>query len=171
MAGQITAIVPTFNRSAFLAETLEALVSQTRPLHQIIVWDDGSCDGTPDTVAGLQARHPGQILYKRAENGGKSRALNHAMTLADGDYIWVCDDDDVSLPDAAERLADGLDRSDVGLVAGRHLRFSNAPDTGNREVSDTGYWPDLTQGSLLRHTLEDIFFFQNATLVRRNCYA
>ncbi len=34
MAAMISAIVPTYQRSHYLAETLDALISQTRPLHK-----------------------------------------------------------------------------------------------------------------------------------------
>lgn len=174
MGSQISAILPTFNRSVLLAEAIEGLLLQKRPVQQIIIWDDGSTDSTAETVAGFRRTHGDIILYHRAENGGKSRALNAALHHATGDYIWICDDDDIALPEAAAILAGVLDGSGAGLVAGRHARFStgtaaDGPE-GARQISDSGYWPDLRRGSLLRHTLEDIFFFQNATLVRRACY-
>lgn len=175
MAQEITAIVPTFNRAAMIGEALEAIMAQKRAVSEIIVWDDGSKDDTPTKMAEITARHPNRIRYERAENGGKSRALNKALELARGDYIWICDDDDVALPDATMRLSEPLDaHPEVGLVAGKHLRFSTPNDlpgpVETRKIDDAGYWPDLGSGSILRHTLEDIFFFQNGTLVRRNCY-
>lgn len=171
MSKQVTALVPTFNRGPLLAETLDALLLQKRALSQIIVWDDGSTDNTAEVIAPFLKDHGSTIQYERAENGGKSKALNQALALARGDYIWICDDDDIALPDAAEKLGDVLDKNpQTGLAAGRHARFSVSKASGDREISDTGYWPDLSRGSPLRHVLEDIFFFQNATLVRRECY-
>lgn len=175
MAQEITAIVPTFNRAAMIGEALEAIMAQKRAVSEIIVWDDGSKDDTPAKMAEITARHPDLVRYERAENGGKSRALNKALELARGEYIWICDDDDIALPDATLRLAEPLDADpDLGLVAGKHLRFSTPNDlpgpVETRKMDDAGYWPDLERGSILRHTLEDIFFFQNGTLVRRTCY-
>ncbi|MEO1681222.1 MAG: glycosyltransferase family 2 protein [Pseudomonadota bacterium] len=168
MSGTITAIVPTYNRAGFLAEALAALASQTRPVTEILVWDDGSTDGT-ETVA---RTGPGPVRYFRSENGGKSRALNAALREARGDYIWICDDDDLALPDAAERLAGPLDAdSTTGVSGASYRRFRTDSVTGGRIESGPGYWPDLGAGSILRHLLEDIFLFQNATLVRRSCYA
>ena len=164
---RITAIVTTFNRRDYLAQAIDALRSQTRPLEQIVIWDDGSSDGTGDYAAPLAAGSDGQILYFRGENRGKSAALNAALHASTGDRIWICDDDDVVLPDAAARLDAALDATGAGLAVGAHTRFRVDPVTRIEEDLGTGYWPDLTQGSLLRHLLEDIFFFQNATLVRR----
>jgi glycosyltransferase involved in cell wall biosynthesis len=172
MYGSISAIVPTFNRSNFLGETISALQNQTREVLEIIIWDDGSTDDTPIVIAELVANDPGnRIRYFCAENRGKSAALNAALDEASGDYIWICDDDDIALPNAAEHLAGTLDHSDAGLVGGRHVRFSVNATSGEKEFSDTGYWPDLSSGSVIRHILEDIFFFQNGSLVRRSSFA
>lgn len=163
----ITAIVPTYNRVGFLREAIESLTAQTRPVEEIIVWDDGSTDGTGDAVSKLGTA----VRYFRSENGGKARALNAALSEARGELIWICDDDDIALPHAAERLSGMLDAApEAGVAAGSYRRFRQDPETGERIESDPGYWPDLSSGSVLRHLLEDIFLFQNATLVRRAVY-
>lgn len=162
----ITAIVPTFNRSGYLKQAIEALRNQTRRLDEIIVWDDGSTDDTPSV-----AREFGDdIRYFRSANGGKSRALNQALREARGDLIWICDDDDLALPDAAETLLSLLEaHPEAGIAGGSYRRFRDA-DAGGRDEQGPGYWPDLTCGAPIRHLLEDIFLFQNAMLVRREVY-
>lgn len=163
----ITVIIPTYSRSRLLWETLQSLDAQTRPVEEIIVWDDGSTDGTEEIVRSS----PGPVRYFRSENGGKSRALNAALAEARGDMIWICDDDDLALPHAADTLSGILTRSpEAGVAAGSYRRFRDDPRTGERIESGPGYWPDLSEGSVLRHVLEDIFLFQNATLVRRELY-
>ncbi|WP_372575077.1 glycosyltransferase [Ruegeria jejuensis] len=171
MQGSISAIIPTFNRSSYLGEAVEALLNQTRPLSQILIWDDGSTDDTPDVARRLlSADRSGVLAYFRAENQGKSAALNAAMKEVRGDYVWICDDDDIACPDAAEKLGHVLDTGTAGIAAGAHVRFSVAADSAEKTFFGTGYWPDLSSGSVIRHLLEDIFFFQNASLVRRSCY-
>lgn len=170
MSSQITAIVPTYNRADLLPETLNALARQTLPLDEVIVWDDGSSDATSEVVAEFVAAHKMPLRYFKAENAGKSRALNAAMDLATGAFIWICDDDDIARLDAAERMKSAIERSGAPISAGRHIRFSIDAVSGERVDQDTGYWPDMTDGSVARHVLEDIFFFQNAMLVRRECY-
>ncbi|WP_051371791.1 glycosyltransferase family 2 protein [Leisingera aquimarina] len=171
LQGSISAIIPTFNRSRYLGEAIAALANQTRALDQIIIWDDGSTDGTAEAVQqALSADLNGVLQYFKAENQGKSAALNAAMKHAQGEYIWICDDDDVACPDAAEKLAHILDTDDAGIAAGAHVRFHAGTGGGEKTFTGTGYWPDLSAGSVIRHLLEDIFFFQNASLVRRSCY-
>lgn len=163
---RVTVIIPTFNRKAYLKQALASVHAQTRPVDEIIVWDDGSTDGTHEMFAGM---NDPKLRYHRAENAGKSAALNQAMQLATGDYIWICDDDDLVLPDAAERLTAVLDMdASVGVSGGSYQRFRDT--RSGRDLSGPGYWPDLSSGTPMRHLLEDIFLFQNAMIVRRSCY-
>jgi len=171
LQGSISVIVPTFNRSRFLGEAIEALLKQTRPLSQIVIWDDGSTDDTPEVARKvLEQDETGMLQYFRAENQGKSAALNAAMKQVRGDYVWICDDDDIACPTAAEKLGHVLDTTDAGIAAGAHVRFVADEHNAEKTYFGTGYWPDLSSGSVIRHLLEDIFFFQNASLVRRRCY-
>lgn len=187
MTTTVTAIVPTYNRAAYLDECLGALAAQTRPVDEIIIWDDGSTDGTRDVARKrnavfedaspewMSAPPPllgaGCIRYVRSDNGGKSRALNQALERARGDYIWICDDDDLALPDAAQRLGASLD-ADPALIAAAasYRRFTVDPASGERAEEGPGYWPDLSSGSVFRHLLEEMFLFQNATFVRRSAF-
>jgi glycosyltransferase involved in cell wall biosynthesis len=172
MRGLISAIVPTYNRSNFLSEAIAALTTQTRPLHEIIIWDDGSTDDTQAIARTLAATNLRSLIkYYKTENRGKSAALNGAIAEASGDYIWICDDDDIARPDAAEKMGVVLDNGTAGLVGGRHVRFSRSERSGEKEFTGTGYWPDFSSGSVIRHILEDIFFFQNASLVRQTSLA
>lgn len=163
----ISVIVPTYNRATFLSEALASLAAQTRLVGEIIVWDDGSTDGTEQAARAAE----GPVRYFRSENGGKSRALNAALSEARGDLIWICDDDDVAMPQAAEILAGLLEAApEAGAAGASYVRFGEDPASGARIEQGPGYWPDLSRGSVLRHLLEDIFLFQNATLVRRDLY-
>lgn len=162
----VTAIVATYNRRGYLEETIASLRAQTSSVDQIVIWDDGSTDGTEAYGRALAAADR-RVLYRRGANRGKSAALNAALTEATGELIWICDDDDVALPHAAATLRAAMSDGRAGLAAGRHDRFRDDPRTGARRRLGTGYWPDLRDGSVLRHLLEDIFFFQNATFVRR----
>lgn len=163
---RITAIVPTFNRAALLKECLHSLLAQERPVAEIIVVDDGSADATAEVVR----RTSGPIRYLRQENRGKASALNLALSEASGDYIWICDDDDLALPHATEVLGHVLDTQRSHAFAyGSYLRFRTEPGGGRRIYRDPGYWPADGQ-DLFSALLDDFFMFQFATLVRREAY-
>jgi len=52
----ICAVVATFNRKAVLNECLKALLSQSRPLDEIILIDSASTDGTEEFIKQSSAR-------------------------------------------------------------------------------------------------------------------
>jgi hypothetical protein len=114
-------VLATHNRAHYLAEALDSILNQTRPPEELIIVDDGSTDDTEEVV---KAYH-GKIRYfKQVENRGKSIALNFGIPLATGSHIWICDDDDVALPDALE--------SHVGFL-------TTHPDTDFSYSSDYRY--------------------------------
>ena len=163
--GRITAIVPTFNRAALLEECLHSILAQERPVSEIIIVDDGSGDATAEVAC----RTAGPIRYLRQENRGKAAALNLGLSEATGDYIWICDDDDLALPHATEVLAQAIDARSHAFAYGGYLRFSTEPGSGRRIYRGPGYWPADAE-DLFSALLDDFFMFQFATLVRREAY-
>lgn len=90
---QITTIIPAYNSSKTLEQTLTSIHNQTRPSDQIIVVDDGS----RDNIAPIVEKFSG-VEYYRKENGGVSAARNYGADLAKGDWLAFCDADDVWHP-------------------------------------------------------------------------
>ena len=87
----ISCIVPVFNGERYLRETLESIFTQTyRPL-EVIVADDGSTDGTAESVA----RYGDRIEYLKQENAGASAARNLGLEAARGEFIAFLDADDL----------------------------------------------------------------------------
>src|SRR5689334_2868499 len=94
-------IVPTYNRVALLAKTLESLFRQEYPDVEIIVVNDGSSDGTDAYLTDLASQ--GRIVYAKHLNSGPSVARHLGMTKAKGDLIAFTDDDCVAPPDWLSR--------------------------------------------------------------------
>lgn len=161
----VTVLVPTFNRSGYLAEALQSLLDQDQRAAEIIVIDDGSEDDTADVVQ----RFGSAVRYLRQENSGKSAALNHGLGHATGEFVWIFDDDDIATPDALSTL---------------HAALAADPDAGfSYGLCDKFYgeWPgavtepNISYASrdpraLYVRLLEDFFIWQGAMLVRRRCY-
>lgn len=163
-AKNISFLMPTFNRGHLITESIGAVLSQMDDRDELIIIDDGSTDNTAEVVAGFG----GRIQYVRQANAGKSAALNNGLNVSAGEFIWICDDDDILISGAVKLLADRLVESDHGFVCGSYIRFFD--DEAGRSEIGPGYWPDLSSGSLTRHILEDPFICQNAMLVRRSVY-
>lgn len=91
---KISVIIPTYNRAALVEETVRSVLEQSFTDYEVIVVDDGSTDQTAQTLA----RFGNRIRYVHQQNGGVNNARNHALSLAQGEFIAVVDDDDLWQP-------------------------------------------------------------------------
>ena len=87
-------ILPTYNRSNYLIQSLDSILAQTYQNFEVIVVNDGFDDDTRHVLKPYQDRL--RVLEK--PNGEKSSAVNLGLEHAQGDYIWVFDDD-LAYPD------------------------------------------------------------------------
>ncbi|MET0026769.1 MAG: glycosyltransferase family 2 protein [Candidatus Thiodiazotropha sp.] len=88
-------VIPAYNCENSIAETLRSIAAQTRKCEQVIVVDDGSKDNTGEVVQ----NHFPWVEYVKIENSGVSVARNTGFERATGDYIALCDGDDIWHPD------------------------------------------------------------------------
>lgn len=93
---QVSVIIPTYNRKAYVQEAIDSVLVQTYTDYEIIVIDDGSTDGTG---AALQARYGDKIHYVWQQNQGESVARNKGLEMARGEFIAFLDSDDLWLPE------------------------------------------------------------------------
>ena len=102
---KITVFTPTYNR-AYIIETLyRSLQRQSCTDFEWLVVDDGSSDGTEELFARwAQEENPFPIRYHKQENGGKCRAINAGLGLAEGELFLNVDSDDYLTDDALEKI-------------------------------------------------------------------
>jgi glycosyltransferase involved in cell wall biosynthesis len=85
----VSVIITTYNRRSYLKAAVESVLTQNYQDKEIVVVDDGSCDGSAEEVLGLPVR------YVWKENGGISSARNLGISRALGDFIAFLDVDDL----------------------------------------------------------------------------
>lgn len=90
----VSVVIPTYNRCAFLRETIDSVLCQQGAAFELIVVDDGSSDDTQKLVEsyGLAVR------YVYQPNAGVSAARNKGVTIAEGEWLAFLDSDDFWLP-------------------------------------------------------------------------
>lgn len=97
---QVSAVIPTFNRRDLVCRAIDSALAQTFPVDEIIVVDDGSTDGTRET---LRKRYGDRIIYAWQANAGVSAARNRGVSMSTGRYIALLDSDDEWLPEKTAR--------------------------------------------------------------------
>lgn len=103
----VSVVIPTYNRKAWLSETLESVFKQTLPSFEVIVVDDGSTDGTGPW---LQNYYGSRLRLLIQENAGPAAARNYGVSQARGKYIAFLDSDDAWLPRKLEVQVEFLER-------------------------------------------------------------
>ncbi len=97
----ISVIIPSYNRVAWIGRALDSVLDQTLPPREILVVDDGSTD---DTANSVRRRYPGVTLIRQS-HGGVSKARNTGIRNSGGEWIALLDSDDAWHPDKLETQA------------------------------------------------------------------
>jgi glycosyltransferase involved in cell wall biosynthesis len=118
---RVSFIVPAYNASRWLPETLESVRVQALDDAEVIVIDDGSTD---DTGVLIQSEWP-EVKYHRTENRGVSHARNLGIELATRELLCFVDADDVLLPGKTQRQIELLCSARVTAVYGSWQRYEN----------------------------------------------
>lgn len=100
MVPRLSLCIPTFNRAAFIGETLESIIAQATDDVEIVVVDGASTDGTEEVIRIFQKRFPRLRYHRGDRNMGVERDTQKAVELAEGNYCWLMCSDDVLKPGA-----------------------------------------------------------------------
>jgi glycosyltransferase involved in cell wall biosynthesis len=117
----ISVVLCTYNGAPYLREQLDSLARESSLPDELIVSDDASSDGTVRIVSEFAAIAPFPVrLSVNATNLGFIANFEKAISLATGDVIALCDQDDVW---TAEKLA--IMRKAFGANPNLGLLFSD----------------------------------------------
>ena len=100
-ATQVSIVVPTFNRIAWLPEAVQSVQAQTMSDWELLLVDDGSTDETESWVRSL--REPRLRYIRRQRTGSIARTRNAGVRAACGAWIAFLDSDDRWRPDKLAR--------------------------------------------------------------------
>ncbi|MFI5240693.1 MAG: glycosyltransferase family 2 protein [Candidatus Saccharimonadia bacterium] len=98
-------VVPAFNTSATIEETISSILGQTCSDYEIIVVDDGSPDNVGDVVAKLYGN---RVKLIRQLNKGLAGARNTGIDHSKGKFVAFLDSDDCWLPNKLAVQADQI---------------------------------------------------------------
>jgi glycosyltransferase involved in cell wall biosynthesis len=149
-APKVSVVVPTFNRAGLLKETVDSILAQTYADFELIIVDNMSVDSTEAYVAGLADP---RVRYFRNPNGGIIAVnRNYGIRQARGEYVALCDDDDLWLPEKLERQVPVLDRApDVGLCYTNASTFDTNGEIANWMMKKVfeGHYQSLLVGNMI----------------------
>jgi glycosyltransferase involved in cell wall biosynthesis len=124
---RVSIVVPAYNSEHYVGSTIESVLAQTLSDWELVVFDDGSADGTLG-VANAYARRDARVRVAQGLNSGVASARNRGLALTDprADYVAFLDNDDMWEPYALEVLVDVLDRNPQYVAAHGSVRCIDA---------------------------------------------
>ena len=146
---KFSCVIPCYNAARWLPETLDSIAQQTRPVHEVVVVDDGSTDRSLNILETYQAKMPIRILT--GGGLGPAGARNLAIEHCTGDWVAFLDADDWWRADHLQRIYDLVaPTEDVAyLAAAEHFSInvnrivsrSDAPfETHKSGMDHFKYW-------------------------------
>jgi acetyltransferase-like isoleucine patch superfamily enzyme/glycosyltransferase involved in cell wall biosynthesis len=117
MNDRVTWLIPIKNGMPYLTETLASIESQTYTNWEVLVWDNGSTDGTLEELEKwIPHRLPGKIITGEPLTIGAS--LAKMVEICETEFCARIDADDVNLPERLEKqLAFLTDHPDVSVLS------------------------------------------------------
>src|ERR1035441_4564012 len=88
----LTAVMPVYNEAATVAAVVRMVLAQ-RPVHELVIVDDCSQDGTYLELQRLAENEPRIKLLRHTVNQGKGAALRTGIALATSDIVIIQDAD------------------------------------------------------------------------------
>jgi GT2 family glycosyltransferase len=108
-------IIVNWNAKEYLLQCLDSLACEAgRHRAEIIVVDNGSCDGSPEAVA---SEFPQARLLRNHANLGFAKANNIGMEQSAGDFLFLVNSDVKVLPGCIDRMVGYMARNPaVGML-------------------------------------------------------
>lgn len=115
----ISVCIATFNGDSYIKEQIDSILSQISNEDEIIVSDNGSTDNTIQIIESYSDKRIKILKFEEVSDIKISNAqritnnFENALRYANGDYIFLSDQDDIWFPTKIEICMDYLDKFDL----------------------------------------------------------
>lgn len=125
--GLVSVIMANRNGALYLERAMRSVLDQTHRQLELIVSDDGSTDSSRDIIRRLAATDVRVQLIESPVGTSAGAARNRAIAKSKGDWIAICDSDDILHPERLDRLLRAASALDTDIVADDLIYFGEDP--------------------------------------------
>lgn len=118
----VSVIMPIYNASKFLDESLGGLLEQSLRDIEIICVNDGSKDNSLDMIRQYASQDP-RIKIIDKPNGGYGHAMNCGLSIATGEYIGILEPDDFGEKEQFKTLYSVAKTQDCDVVKSNYYEY------------------------------------------------
>ena len=131
---KVSVILCSYKGDSFIKEQLESILSQSHDRLEIVVQDDCSTDRTAAIVQEMQKTDARIKFFPNEKNLGFNRNFESAIQKSNGNWIALCDQDDIWHPEKINIMLASHDGKSV-LMHCDSVIFKGQPDYSLRQVS------------------------------------
>lgn len=117
----VSVAMTTYNGSKYLKEQIESILLQTVNDFELIICDDCSTDNTLEIISSYAQKDKRIRFYENKENLGYVKNFEKAISLCNGQYIALSDQDDIWMSDHLSILLTEIKTEQLSLVGGNAL--------------------------------------------------
>lgn len=110
----VSVVIPVYNGAKYIEKTIRTILNSTYQNLEIIAVVDGSPDNSLAVCQKL-SQEDARVKTFYKDNGGIPDARNYGIERATGEYICVCDQDDLVQPAMYEHMVERLDAEKADL--------------------------------------------------------
>lgn len=161
MSPLVSVVVPSYNHEKFLKERIDSILNQTFQDFELIILDDLSPDNSREIIETYRA-HPkvSKIVYNEKNSGSTFFQWNKAIfELAQGEFIWIAESDDVAESNLLETLVPVL-KNDPEIVLA-YCQSARMDSDGNI----TGSWITHTEKMSRSNIFDNSFIVSGSDFV------
>ena len=115
MTETISVALPVYNGALYLAQQLDSILEQLEPGDEIVAAYQSSADDSLEILERYQ-RQDARVKVLHNPQKGITANFQLALEHCSGDYIFLCDQDDVWLPDKRSAVVHAFQTSGADLV-------------------------------------------------------
>lgn len=117
---KVSVVMATYNGEKYVEEQLESIRKQTRAADEVLIFDDCSSDRTVEVAKKYIVDNSliGWEINRNVKNKGWRRNFFDGIKETTGDYIFLCDQDDIWISDKIEKMTRVLEENkDISVLA------------------------------------------------------
>lgn len=167
---KISVIVPNYNHAQYIVERLDSIIHQTYQNIELIILDDHSSDNSVEVIQQyFQNKSISyQLIVNEHNSGNVFKQWQKGIQAATGEWIWICESDDVADVHFLNNLLPVLSQSSVNIAFGR-IQFMNNEGRVYDGLDDYRNVLNTFDGQKL--SIFPAFYWFNGVFGVRNVYA
>lgn len=166
----VSICIPTYNGYPYISSLINELLTSLRSDIEVVVSDDCSQDQTWDYLQGLGNKDLRLKCFRNTNNLGMDLNFTHAVSLATGQYVWLCGQDDIIFHEGIDAVINRLlDKPDIDFIYLNHTKIQEGDSDPKciEPVICTDHVDGIGLVDFLRHTKAVLPTFLPTYIIRK----